>query len=211
MESNDVGLKYHIVGQLLDDFEAYFGGRFNSLSMFELGCQQIRQLTFPLKHPATGFCTAKEYFESLGMEHVSVDMNGLYGAIPLDLSVPVERPGWNGHFDVATNFGTIEHIDQNEFQGQWQVFKTMHDCVKPGGMMLHTLPECAPKTRHCFFTYATDFPARLAEANGYKIRVNSAVGGALIVSYVKLSDAPFMSAADFGTKIGVIRSPRIRR
>ena len=212
MGSDAVGLNYNIVRQLLDDFEAYFGDRLGSVKMLELGSQEFRPDTFPLRHQARRYRTPKAYFESLGIEHVSIDLNGLRGSLKCDLSLPLSDTGMASRFDVATNFGTIEHIDTKGFHGQWQAFKTMHDCVKPGGMMLHTLPQHGVIRGHCLFKYTAEFPGRLAEANGYEIRVNAvALKLMLAVSYVKVSDTPFMAESDFGTKIGVIMSRRTRR
>lgn len=52
--------------------------------------------------------TYKAYFRNLGIEHVSVDLNGSDGALPLDLQKPL---GLGRRFDCVTNFGTSEHVD----------------------------------------------------------------------------------------------------
>jgi hypothetical protein len=44
----------------------------------------------------------KPWFESLGFRHVSVDINGLNGALPLDLREPLNL----GTFDMVCNIGT---------------------------------------------------------------------------------------------------------
>lgn len=48
----------------------------------------------------------KHWFQTLGWKHVSVDINGEDGALPLDLTQDQDL----GRFDVVTNFGTTEHI-----------------------------------------------------------------------------------------------------
>lgn len=38
-------------------------------------------------------------------------------------------------FDVITNYGTIEHIND-----QYHAFKNVHDMCKSGGIMIHNFP-----------------------------------------------------------------------
>lgn len=52
----------------------------------------------------------KTHFEALGIRHVSVDRNGMNGALPMDLMEPLELGG----FDMVTNFGTTEHVARQE-------------------------------------------------------------------------------------------------
>lgn len=52
--------------------------------------------------------TYKRHFEALGIRHVSVDWNGQDGALALDLREPLKL----GNFDVVTNIGTSEHVDE---------------------------------------------------------------------------------------------------
>jgi hypothetical protein len=159
--------------------------------MLELGCQEIRSGTFPKSHPARQHKIAKDYFESLGIKHVSIDQNGLHGSLNLDLSLPIDGE-LHSRFDVVTNFGTIEHVDQKGMDGQWQAFKTMHDCTKAPGVMLHTLTQKGHGRWHCVFKYESWFPERLAKANGYELRVNTVFSGILVVSYLKVANTPFV-------------------
>lgn len=55
--------------------------------------------------------TYKAYFEALGIEHVSIDLNGNDGALALDLRQPLNL---GRRFDFVTNFGTSEHVDDQE-------------------------------------------------------------------------------------------------
>src|ERR1041384_5416258 len=52
----------------------------------------------------------KSVFEAMGIRHVSVDWNGKDGALPLDLRQPLNL----GRFDMVTNFGTSEHVEDNQ-------------------------------------------------------------------------------------------------
>lgn len=51
--------------------------------------------------------TYKRHFEALGIRHVSVDWNGEDGALALDLRQPLDL----GLFDMVSNVGTSEHVD----------------------------------------------------------------------------------------------------
>jgi len=56
----------------------------------------------------------KDFFEDLGFLHTSVDLNGLDGALKLDLEQPLEL----GVFEMVTNIGTSEHVGNQ--QGVWR-------------------------------------------------------------------------------------------
>ena len=77
--------------------------------------------------------TYKAYFESLGFKHISIDWNGLWGAIKRDLRNPL----WDefGQFSMVTNFGTTEHVD-----GQRGVWENIHHLVEPGGVYIGQTP-----------------------------------------------------------------------
>ena len=69
--------------------------------------------------------TYKDYFESVGIKHTSVDWNGEDGALAMDLNHPQILP----KSDVVTNFGTSEHVENQKevfenidrFMGKWAV------------------------------------------------------------------------------------------
>lgn len=80
-----------------------------------------------------GEFTYKAYFESLGFRHVSIDWNGKHGALNLDL----RRPQWErlGQFDILSNMGTTEHVDD-----QRAVWENIHHLVKVGGVYVGQTP-----------------------------------------------------------------------
>ena len=106
--------------------------------------------------------TAKCYFESRGFDHVSIDINGAYGALPLDLRKPFPKSFYD-QFDVITNFGTIEHVIDN----QYQVFKNIHDAAKIGSLIIHQLP--VNNYGHGYWSYPETFFEIMAVYSGYKI------------------------------------------
>lgn len=98
-----------------------------------------------------GTHVAKRWAESLGIEHVSIDTNGLDGALALDLSKPIYgvEPA-----DIVTNFGTSEHVG---IEGQDQCFANIRDLCKPGGVMLHAIPLVGYWPGHSDVDYDGDF------------------------------------------------------
>lgn len=114
------------------------------------------------------FDVAKDWLLSLGLaEHVSVDMNGQHGAVVADLSRPIFGHGWDEHFDIVTDIGTLEHV--MPLDGQYHALANMHRWCKPGGLMLHQLPPRGHWLDHCRFRYDERFIETLAELNGYEI------------------------------------------
>ena len=87
--------------------------------MLELGNKKNREGTY------------KEYFENAGMEHISIDWNGLDGAIKLDLRQPIDMEP----FDMVTNIGTTEHVDD-----QYGVWQNIHNLTKVGGVIVSHTP-----------------------------------------------------------------------
>ncbi len=147
--------------------------------------------------------TAKEWFEGIGAEHVSVDLNGEDGALPLDLAHPIDRPEWYGSFDVMTNEGTLEHLQS--VSGIIQCCKTVHEWVRPGGLIVHALPppptpERPGWTGHCRAFFTEEFVEVLARFNGYDVlrcevqRLDTLGGHVDYVSAAlrKGADRPFM-------------------
>lgn len=128
------------------------------VKMLEYGNQLYRGKNAP-------FATAKEYFESLGVFHVSIDKNGKDGALPLDLRQPL--CGIGEPFDIVTNFGTTEHVKKE----QYQPFKTMHDMIRPGGLMFSVVPEIGFLAEHGNFHYTKKFFELLAATNCYGIHL----------------------------------------
>jgi hypothetical protein len=124
-------------------------------AMCELGNQRIG--------PSVGIpqATGKEYF-SPRFTHTSLDLNGLDGAIPVDLSRAIRRPELIGRFDVLTNSGTSEHVSD-----QYACFFNVHELVRAGGVMIHLVPKTGNWRRHSTVYYTVKFFTLLASANGY--------------------------------------------
>jgi SAM-dependent methyltransferase len=69
----------------------------------------------------------------------------------------------NEQFDLATNFGTAEHVFNIG-----HLFHSIHDAVRPGGVMLHVLPTFGD-IDHGFYNIHPTLYFDLAEANDYTV------------------------------------------
>ncbi len=95
--------------------------------------------------------TYKAYFESLGIEHVSIDWNGQDGALTLDLRRPITAHDIDmqrdhrglaplfctapAQFDMVTNIGTTEHV--NNQAGVWENITRL---CRVGGTLVSITP-----------------------------------------------------------------------
>lgn len=106
---------------------------------------------------------AKNYLQSKGVRHISMDINNQDGAIAVNLALPFDSCYLN-KFDVVTDFGTVEHIEN-----QYQVWKNINDACKVNGYMIHSLPLAGYWKGHCPYHYTDGFPEIIADKNGYRL------------------------------------------
>jgi hypothetical protein len=100
----------------------------------------------------------KTYFQHLGIEHTSVDLNGKDGALPKDLQKPLGL----GQFDIVTNFGTTEHVERQE--PAWR-----NIAKASGGVFVSTTPLPGDWGWHGRWYPTEDFYRSFAELNGFEI------------------------------------------
>lgn len=146
---------------VLDFIFACIDSRFDSydgLNMLELGNQKVKLDGKRI--------VAKKYFENIGFKHVSFDINGKNGAIPIDLSKPIRKEYFN-KFDIVTNSGTSEHVEP--YEGQYECFRNIHLCTRIGGIMIHVISQSGSFPGHCPFYYKHDFFDILAKCNNYDV------------------------------------------
>jgi hypothetical protein len=105
---------------------------------------------------------ARDFWRWLGFKYAAIDIDGSPGAIPLDLNYDSIPEKEKGKYDIATNFGTTEHV-----ANQLNAFKIIHDLVAPNGLMIHTLPTQG-MLNHGLVNYNFKFFWMLARSNGYK-------------------------------------------
>ena len=111
-----------------------------------------------LGNKVTAGISTKIWYTSRGMDYISIDWNGLNGAIKLDLQKPIEL----GPFDLLTNFGTTEHVENQE--GCW---RNVHNLTKK--VSVHLTPVGPNWEKHDGIKWLTpiEFYKEFAELNGY--------------------------------------------
>jgi SAM-dependent methyltransferase len=143
------------LGRLLDQLDGNDPARFELRSRLDqlLAAPRTDQWTFDL---------AKLFYRMVFGEHSyrAVDLHGTAIAEKHDLNLPLP---FSDRFDVVTNLGTAEHIFN-----QYQVFKSAHERTKPGGIMIHSLPNQGCYD-HGFYNYHPTFVFDLSQANRYQI------------------------------------------
>lgn len=89
----------------------------------------------------------------------AIDLGGVDERVhKFDLNQPVPL---TQQYDIVCNFGTSEHVFN-----VYQVFKTIHERTKPGGLIFHGMPFQG-WIDHGFFNFQPTFMFDLSEANGY--------------------------------------------
>jgi SAM-dependent methyltransferase len=105
---------------------------------------------------------ARPFWEWLGFEYASVDIDGSPNSIPLDLNFD-SIPEWaKGKFGLVTNFGTTEHVTN-----QLNAFKVIHDLTAHNGLIIHALPAQG-YVNHGLVNYNPKFFWMLARSNDYR-------------------------------------------
>lgn len=102
-------------------------------------------------------------YESIDGNGESTFTHDLNTPLPyaLDGSTVVRK--WADRFDLVTDFGTGEHIFD-----QAQVWRTLHDLVKPGGYIVFDRPT-TDYYKHCFYLVNECLVRDLAAANDYDV------------------------------------------
>jgi len=109
------------------------------------------------------FDVAEVFYEAVLRRRTitAIDLHGSPHAHEEDLNEPL-RFGW-GQFGIVINSGTAEHVFD-----QRQLWRTIHERCKPGGMMMHALPLWG-WLDHGFYNYHPTFVTDVAAANGYEV------------------------------------------
>lgn len=142
--------------KFVEDSMEYLGMEYSNIRMLELGNQSIR---------IGSFLVAKQYFESLGIEHVSIDWNGKNGALKIDLNKLIINTDITARqFDVITNMGTTEHVSN-----QYSCFRNLHNCCRKGGIMIHAVPVYDFPVPHGLWHYNPKFFDEISFSNAYEI------------------------------------------
>lgn len=173
-----MGMNSKSIGYFFDILKVTGMQDFSKISVCILGSQVIRRPS--RKVPGYDYTFFKDLL--VGHEFMkveSIDINGKGNSLVMDLSCPLD-PEMVGRFDVVHNAGTTEHILHN----QWQVFKNIHDLLKPCGVIFHGSLPPERLRGHGFWAYDEKFYRWLVKACLYKI-VDIQVG---MTSYFKFSE-----------------------
>lgn len=130
----------------------------SEIEMIELGSQGIDV-------PGISYKIAKDYFKSLGFKHTSIDLDGNFGSLVVDLTT--QLTDFYNKYDIVTNFGTSEHIEN-----QFACFENIHYFCKDNGVMVHSVPLPDNWVKHCKYHYPPAFFDQLCLACGYEVCEN---------------------------------------
>lgn len=130
------------------------------------GCQNIYDESF--ENVKYGM-VAQEYFDSIGVFAVTIDITGCNGSHVIDLrNYGVLEPFVeNGLFDAVVNHGTFEHVESKI--GFYNAFKNIHEVCKTGGIMIHETPKTGHWIGHGYHYTTHEFYQKLSELMGYEI------------------------------------------
>jgi len=186
---------------LLESTKAVGIETFKDTCLLELGNQAIRKNLRKSYEISTWL--SKIHFLSIGCNHHSIDWNGMNGAIPIDLTLPIPIPKFMKRFDIVTDFGDMEHVrgyaDHMEGLGHWNAWKNIHDMGKVGCLYVHTVPMVGSFSGHGSYHYTLEFFTNLCKANDYDIVSLKAVQcnpvtnnrEYVFCSYIKVKDQNF--------------------
>lgn len=115
----------------------------------------------------------EEYLANGARTYHSIDINGLDGAIPVDLrredaaDIIKEKTGY-ANFDFITNIGTSEHV-----YVQRSFYKCVHELMHENTYVVHWTPQAHKRIEHSrvgsvWHAYP-EFFEHLAKHNGYDI------------------------------------------
>ena len=189
-----------LLKEVFDTVELAWSLLGKEIKVCELGNQKMKW------HPEY---TAKKFFLSEGAkEHISIDMNGKDGALRLNLAEDLlaTHPEWKGRFDLVTNYGTAEHVEN----GIYECYKNIHNFCREGGILINDGPPSTCCPWHSPYHYKPNFFVELAQRCGYKILLMDSrvvIGRKrqqrpedrtlVIAMFQKPTDAPFISKESF--------------
>ncbi len=182
------------------------------------------------------YLVSKFLFEHLGVEHISVDLNGQDGAVKVDLTKDFMEDGkqqwWNEsqsdeglkkyfeYFDVVTNCGTTEHVDNDKGHNNYIAWKNLHNFLKVDGLHFSSLPTIGYWPGHCNIYYNCDFFEKLCNFCNYELIYNQIIASPdqvipetnkpepnIRAAFIKKEDSKFLSEEEFSSFVRVVDRP----
>lgn len=135
-----------IVSRIVPDDVIKLMKPFNFKSMYELGNKITNGIPYSV------------FYRKLGIQYISIDINGRNGALKLDLTKPINLKSR----DMVSNIGTTEHVINQE-----AVFRNIHNLSH--FRMVHWVPIEKERINHGFYGYNELFFLNLCELNNYEI------------------------------------------
>lgn len=132
---------------------------------WELYCPLVGSSMLELGNKRKGDFIYKKFFESLGFRHVSVDTNGLDGALRKDLRSPLIL----GTFDMVTNVGTTEHVSEDKWAGQVACWRNIVEAMHVGSVLISITPKPGSWPNHGTWYPREEFFRQLASLNGCEV------------------------------------------
>jgi SAM-dependent methyltransferase len=135
---------------------------------------------------------AKDIFSLIGVNHISFDINGQNGALPIDLSKPIPTEFWD-RFDVVTDFGCSEHVSN-----PYEVNRNIHRITKVGGLIVRAVPLEKTWSGHCIFRYRFNAFMKLTDICKYKLLISDTHSKNLLWgAMIKTEDSMFPTYGEF--------------
>ncbi|RJQ68727.1 MAG: class I SAM-dependent methyltransferase [Desulfobacteraceae bacterium] len=116
----------------------------NFSSMYELGNKKNNGVPYSV------------FYKRKGIDYTSIDLNGLDGALALDLNEHVDLPAR----ELVANIGTSEHVRDQKI-----LFQNIHNLSS--SRMVHWVPLALKHPEHGYWGYDEDFFTELAKLNNY--------------------------------------------
>lgn len=197
-----------------------YGDNLFGLSMLELGDQIFVNKGFPSSYePFVRYdftnqidrdpVPAKTFFTHIGINHTSIDWNGLNGAIKLDLRQDLSQ-FHNKTYDIITNLGFTEHVgeqdlESNLIRNQYATFRNLHYFGKIDTLYYHYVPRSYHWHRHGVCDYDKNFFKELIRLNNYETVLAPTYidkgfyqfNNMILICFIKVNNDPFMSFEEF--------------
>lgn len=153
----------------------------------DLGAQNM------YNQPALPAPYASEWYKKQGIVYVAIDLSGENDSLEIDLGKPL-RPLFPetqvSKFCMVVDAGTSEHIGTDgkfDWEAIYNCWKTKHDLLRVGGVMVNENPKQGNWPGHSFQYYSEAFYKQLAALTEYEI--------------LELGEHPAMGNTDTGWNI----------
>lgn len=105
----------------------------------------------------------RDFYIEQGLDYRCLDWNGEDGAMPLDMRYSIEPDEIGGPFQMVTNFGFSEHVDD-----QMSCWRNIHGFVAQGGWLSICMPLMPDWKGHGLWMPEAKWYAEFARLNGYR-------------------------------------------